>query len=61
MTAVSSSMCNLWVYFVCFFFFFCSWMEPLFCVGFRRDLSEDDLYVHPSEADSEKLLKKFRQ
>ena len=36
-------------------------MEPLFFVGFRRELRHDDLYAHPSETDSEKLLERFNQ
>ena len=37
------------------------WMEPLFCAGFCRELEHDDLYAHPSEADSEELLKRFNR
>ena len=37
------------------------WMEPLFCAGFCRELEHNDLYAHPSEADSEKLLKRFNR
>ena len=36
-------------------------MDPLFYTGFRRELSQDDLYVHPSEADSEALLTRFNR
>ena len=36
-------------------------MEPLFCAGFCRELKHNDLYAHPSEADSEELLKRFNQ
>ena len=36
-----------------------SWLEPLFCIGARRTLEHSDLYAHPREADSGKLLKFF--
>jgi len=38
-----------------------SWLDPLFWLGLRRSLEQTDLYAHPSEADSEKLLKKFNK
>ena len=30
-------------------------------LGFRHDLKQTDLYVHPGEGSSEKLLKNFNQ
>jgi hypothetical protein len=42
-------------------FHFNRWMEPLLCAGFCRELEHNDLYAHPSEADSEELLKRFNQ
>ena len=38
-----------------------SWVDPLFWVGFRRTLNQSDLYAHPGEADSEKLLNRFNK
>jgi len=38
-----------------------SWLDPLFWVGLRRSLDQADLYAHPSEADSERLLKMFNK
>lgn len=38
-----------------------SWVDPLFWLGCRRDLEQTDLYTHPSEAASEKLLKTFNR
>ena len=37
------------------------WLDGIFCIGRRRDLQQSDLYAHPSEADSEKLLKQFNR
>lgn len=37
------------------------WLEPLFWLGFQRELDYSDLYVHPSEADSERLLQRFNR
>uniref|UniRef100_A0A1X7USF3 ABC transporter domain-containing protein n=1 Tax=Amphimedon queenslandica TaxID=400682 RepID=A0A1X7USF3_AMPQE len=36
-----------------------SWVDPLFCLGSKRSLEFNDLYAHPSEADSNYLLNKF--
>ena len=38
-----------------------SWVDSLFWLGCRRDLEQTDLYAHPGEASSEKLLKTFNQ
>ena len=39
---------------------FClSWLEGLFLTGCRRSLNQRDLYAHPGEADSERLLHTF--
>ena len=38
-----------------------SWVDSLFWLGCRRDLEQTDLYTHPSEAASEKLLKTFNR
>ena len=38
-----------------------SWVDPLFWLGLCRSLNQSDLYAHPSEADSEKLLNKFNK
>ena len=38
-----------------------SWADPLFWLGLRRSLEQSDLYAHPSEVDSEKLLKRFNR
>ena len=38
-----------------------SWVDPLFWIGCCRSLEQSDLYAHPSEADSEKLLKTFNK
>ncbi|XP_019852693.1 PREDICTED: multidrug resistance-associated protein 4-like, partial [Amphimedon queenslandica] len=40
--------------------FFC-WVDPLFCLGSKRSLEFNDLYAHPSEADSNYLLNKFNK
>ena len=37
------------------------WLEPLFWLGCQRELDYSDLYVHPSEADSERLLQRFNR
>ncbi len=37
------------------------WADPLFWLGARRPLEQDDLYAHPQEADSEKLLRQFNR
>ncbi len=43
--------------------FTCSWLEPLFWTGSCRkgSLDQSDLYAHPEEADSEKLLNAFNR
>ena len=38
-----------------------SWLEPLFFLGARREVGQDDLYAHPKEADSKQLLEKFNR
>ena len=38
-----------------------SWVDPLLCIAFKRKLNHSDLYVHPSEGDSEYLLNKFNR
>ena len=38
---------------------FCSWLDPLFYLGVRQELQQEDLYAHPLEADSEHLLARF--
>lgn len=39
----------------------CSWVEPFFWVGCRHGLDQTDLYAHPDEAGSEKLLNTFNR
>ena len=40
----------------------CSWLEPLFWIGYRRkSLQAEDLYAHPQEVDSQRLLKDFNR
>ncbi len=40
-----------------------SWLDPLFWTGSckKGSLEQSDLYAHPGEADSEKLLNKFNR
>lgn len=38
-----------------------SWVDPLFWIGCRRGLEQRDLYAHPREADSERLLTQFNR
>ena len=38
-----------------------SWVDPLLWLGFHSPLDQDDLYAHPDESDSEKLLNKFNK
>ena len=38
-----------------------SWVDPLFCIALKRSLNHSDLYVHPSEGDSQYLLDKFNR
>ena len=38
-----------------------SWVDPLFCIAYKRSLNHADLYVHPSEGDSEYLLNTFNR
>ena len=42
-------------------FYACSWLDPLFLTGCRRELTHKDLYVHPGEAESAKLLHRFNR
>ena len=37
------------------------WLEDIFFTGCRRDLQQSDLYAHPSEVDSQELLKQFNR
>ena len=30
-------------------------------LGWRNDIKQEDLYVHPQEVDAERLLKKFNK
>ncbi|XP_064381893.1 ATP-binding cassette sub-family C member 4-like isoform X2 [Halichondria panicea] len=39
--------------------FLSSWVDPLLWLGFKRTLTQNDLYAHPPETDSEKLLEDF--
>ena len=38
-----------------------SWLEPLFFLGARHELDQEDMYVHPKETDSEELLMTFNR
>jgi ATP-binding cassette subfamily C (CFTR/MRP) protein 4 len=37
------------------------WIDPLMWLGWRNDIKQEDLYVHPQEVDAERLLKKFNK
>ena len=41
--------------------FYSSWVDSLLWLGCRRDLEQTDLFAHPGEAASEKLLKNFNR
>jgi len=36
-----------------------SWLDPLFWIGYRRELKQEDLYATPQEARSQHLLEQF--
>ncbi len=38
-----------------------SWVDPLLWFGCRHTLEQSDLYAHPQEADSERLLGRFNR
>ena len=38
-----------------------SWADSLFRLGCRRSLDQSDLFVHPEEVDSERLLNSFNR
>ncbi len=38
-----------------------SWVDPLFWLGCQQTLEKSDLFVHPQEADSVKLLQRFNR
>ena len=52
------SLCELWCKVQCVYVCL-SWLEGLFLTGCRRSLNQCDLYAHPGEADSERLLHTF--
>lgn len=37
------------------------WVDPLFWVGCRRPLEQNDVHANPRETDSEKLLTRFNR
>jgi ATP-binding cassette subfamily C (CFTR/MRP) protein 4 len=37
------------------------WVDPLLWLGWRSELKQEDLYRHPRETDSERLLTKFNR
>ena len=39
----------------------CRWTDPLIWQGMWRPLTQEDLYAHPQEVDSKKLLNKFNR
>ena len=42
------------------YYFHCSWLDPLFCVWFKKKrLDHPDLYAHPPECDAGYLHHKF--
>ena len=45
----------------CYPFLAPRWMDPLFWLGCRHNLQQTDLYAHPRETDSERVLNKFQQ
>jgi ATP-binding cassette subfamily C (CFTR/MRP) protein 4 len=38
-----------------------TWIDPLMWLGWRNDIKQEDLYVHPQEVDAERLLRKFNK
>ena len=40
-------------------FIFASWLDPLFWIGYTRELKQEDLYATPTEARSQHLLEHF--
>ena len=39
----------------------CSWLDPIFWIGYRRELKQDDLYAAPEEARSQDLSECFNK
>ena len=44
----------------CLFHFF-SWLDPLIWVGYKRELTHEDLYATPESIKSQHLLKHFNK
>ena len=38
-----------------------SWLDPLFWIGYTRELKQEDLYATPKEARSQHLLEQFNK
>jgi len=39
----------------------CSWLDPLIWVGYKRELTDEDLYAIPEDYKSQHLLERFNK